>query len=115
MGLAWCGLDVMNCEEVCSGDVSAYSGDVSELLNSTQTTDDCILECEMLNIARQPASVRTYAELLYFAFIPAYQVICVALCATFPIHGKRLDQLYANQAEMMNLRMSQIKDNEKLA
>lgn len=82
-GLASVGLDMTNCLQFCAGELDEAA---------------CVEACDVANVVRQPVAVRTYTRVLYYAVVPALQLACAALTASFPIHGARLDRIYATQA-----------------
>eukprot|EP00931_Biecheleriopsis_adriatica_P004762 TRINITY_DN106391_c0_g1_i1.p1 TRINITY_DN106391_c0_g1~~TRINITY_DN106391_c0_g1_i1.p1 ORF type:complete len:584 (-),score=97.25 TRINITY_DN106391_c0_g1_i1:83-1834(-) len=82
--LAWSGLKVSNCAIECSD----RTGEAKAL---------CREACELKKFEEQDPRVAFCIEVFYVAVIPSLQLVASLLVCMFPIHGERLNLLYARQ------------------
>lgn len=87
--LAVAGLKVSNCAQTCLG-----------LTGDTETA--CRHACDAQNLREQDPGVSICIDVFYLGVIPCIQLLAALLTYSFPIHGKRLDQIYERQAETFN-------------
>jgi len=83
--LAFAGLELENCAELCRG---------------LDDAAECKKECDLRNFEEQDPAVALSINLFYLVIIPLLQLGASVLVCMFPIHGERLELLYERQAQL---------------